>query len=40
MVPAQLAGMAIIVAGVALVVLSRMQLGKREIVGNAGQALE
>lgn len=36
----QLVGMGIIVAGVALVVLSRMDRTRREIVGTAGQAVE
>ncbi|SEG62792.1 Permease of the drug/metabolite transporter (DMT) superfamily [Bryocella elongata] len=40
MVRAQLLGMGIIVAGVAMVVFSRLDLGKREIVGTSGQAVE
>jgi drug/metabolite transporter (DMT)-like permease len=40
LVTVQVFGMAIVVCGVALVVLSRKQTGKKEIVGEAGAALE
>lgn len=40
LVPAQIAGMAVIVCAVAMVIFSRMDLGKKEIVGNAGEAVE
>ena len=38
--PAELAGMAVIVCAVAMVIYSRVDRGKREIVGDAGQAVE
>ena len=40
LVPTEFAGMAIIVCGVAMVVLSRTVKMKREIVGTAGDAVE
>ena len=38
--PTEVAGMAIIVCSVAMVVLSRVERGKKEIVGMSGQAVE
>lgn len=40
LVKTEIAGMAVIVCAVAMVVYSRMDLGKREIVGMAGDAVE
>ncbi len=40
LMPVQVLGMAIAVCGVALVVLSRKPAGKREVIGEAGEALE
>jgi drug/metabolite transporter (DMT)-like permease len=40
LVPEEFAGMAIIVCGVAMVVLSRTVKAKREIVGTVGAAVE
>jgi drug/metabolite transporter (DMT)-like permease len=38
--PAEVLGMAVIVCAVAMVIYSRVDRGKREIVGDAGQAVE
>jgi drug/metabolite transporter (DMT)-like permease len=38
--PTELLGMAVIVCAVAMVIYSRVDRGKREIVGDAGQAVE